>query len=193
MAFKCYEIYTKLLTAIELQHYPNLSAVAKRLSGSVHSLLDRLMKYGKDRVTPVVKYFKSKFSNELSKSLSIFKAARVFTPSKVKEMTPDVSVVNSLTLLNNKTILDNLKSELLQYIAVSADTSPEVDVMSWWAEHSEELPHWSSAVKMVALIQPSSGAVERVFSILTNTFNAQQESCLQDYIEASLMLQYNYE
>ena len=111
-------------------------------------------------------------------------------------MAPDVSIVNSLseiTFLNNKTILDNLKLELPQYIAVSADTSPEVDVMSWWAEHSEELPHWSSAAKMVALIQPLSDAVERVFSILTNTFNAQQESSLQDYIEASLMLQYNYE
>ena len=195
LAFKCYEIYTKLLSAIELQHYPNLSAVAKRLTGSVHSLLDRFMKYGKDRVTPVVKYFKSKFSNELSKSLSIFKAAQVFAPSKVKEVAPDVSIVNSLseiTFLNNKTTLDNLKSELPQYIAVSADTSPEVDVMSWWAEHSQELPHWSSAAMMVALIQPSSGAVERVFSILTNTFNAQQESSLQDYIEASLMLQYNY-
>ena len=47
--------------------------MAKGLSGSVHSLLDRFMKHGKDRVTPVVKYLKSKFSNELSKSLSILK------------------------------------------------------------------------------------------------------------------------
>jgi len=29
LAFKCYEIYTKLLAAIELQYYQNLSAVAK--------------------------------------------------------------------------------------------------------------------------------------------------------------------
>ena len=104
-------------------------------------------------------------------------------------MAPDVSIVNSLseiTFLNNKTILDNLKLELPQYIAVFVDASPKVDDMSWWAEHSEELPHWSTAAKMV-------GAVESVFSILTNTFNAQQKGSLQDYIEASLMLQYNYE
>ena len=195
MAFKCYEIYTSLLSAIELQHYPNLTAVAKKLSRSVHSLLNKFIKYGKDRVKPVEEYFKSKFSNELSTSLSVFKAARVFAPSKVKEMTPDISIVNSLseiTFLNNKTTLNNLKSEFPQYIALSEDTSPEVDVMSWWAEHSDELPHWSSAAKMVALIQPSSGAVERVFSILTNTFGTQQDHSLQDYIEASLMLQYNY-
>ena len=195
LAFKCYEIYTGLLTAVELQHYPNLCAIAKKLSGSVHSLLDRFMNYGKDRVKPVVQYLKSKFSNELSTSLSIFKAARVFAPSKVKEMTPDISMVNSLSeiaFLNDQTILNNLKSELPQYIAKAAETSPEVDVMSWWFEHSDELPHWSAAAKMVALIQPSSGAVERVFSILTDTFSTQQDSSLQDYIEASLMLQYNY-
>ena len=103
-------------------------------------------------------------------------------------MTPDISMVNSLSeiaFLNDQTILNNLKSELPQYIVKAAETSPEVDVMSWWVEHSDELPHWSAAAKMVALIQPSSGAVERVFSILTDTFSTQQDSSLQDYIEAS--------
>ena len=184
--------YTSLFSAIELQHYPNLTAVVKKLSCSVHSLLNKFIKYGKDRVKPVEEYFKSKFSNELSTSLSVFKAARVFAPYKLKEMAPDISIVNSLSeiiFLNNKTTLNNLKSEFPQYIALSEDTSPEVDVMSWWAD---ELPHWSSAAKMVALIQPSSGAIEKVFSILTNTFGTQQDHSLQDYIEASLMLQYNY-
>ena len=50
LAFKCYEIYTSLLTAVELQHYPNLCAIAKKLSGSVRSLLDRFMNYEKDSV-----------------------------------------------------------------------------------------------------------------------------------------------
>ena len=85
-------------------------------------------------------------------------------------MTPDISMVSSLSeiaFLNNQTILNNMKSELPQYIAKAAETSPEVDVMSWWVEHAAELPHWSATAKMVALIQPSSGAVERVFAILT--------------------------
>ena len=33
---------------------------------------------------------------------------------------------------------------------------------------------------------------ERVFSLLNNSFNSQQCSSLEDYIEASLMLQYNH-
>ena len=41
-------------------------------------------------------------------------------------------------------------------------------------------------------MQPSSIASERVFSILTNTFSSQQESSLEDYIQLSVILQYNY-
>ena len=41
------------------------------------------------------------------------------------------------------------------------------------------------------LVQPSSAAYERVFSLLNSSFSSQQQSSLQGYIEA-LMLQYNY-
>ena len=40
-------------------------------------------------------------------------------------------------------------------------------------------------------MQPSSAAAERVFSLLNNSFNAKQRSSLEDYIEGSVMLQYN--
>ena len=40
--------------------------------------------------------------------------------------------------------------------------------------------------------QPSSSAAERVFSIINVSFHDQQDNALQDYIEASVMLQYNY-
>jgi hypothetical protein len=53
------------------------------------------------------------------------------------------------------------------------------------------LPTWSDTAKKILLIQPSSAAAERVFSLLRNTFNEQQNSCLEDYLETSLMLQYN--
>ena len=47
----------------------------------------------------------------------------------------------------------------------------------------------AQACKYVTLIQPSSAAAERDFSLLANSLS--QESALEDYIEASLMLQYN--
>ena len=45
--------------------------------------------------------------------------------------------------------------------------------------------------KLVLLVQPSSAAAERVFSLLQNSFSQRQSSSLEDYIETSLMLQYN--
>ena len=94
----------------------------------------------------------------------------------------------NFTFLNNQTILDSLKSEFPQYIAKAADTSPDVDIILWWLDHSEELPNWSIAVQMVALVQPFSSAVERVFSILKASFGHLQDNSLQDYVESSLML-----
>ena len=87
--------------------------------------------------------------------------------------------------------MDNLKSEFPQYIAKAVDTSPDVDTLDWWMNHSEDLPNWSSAAQMVVLVQPSSAAVERVFSILKASFGHLQDNSLQEYIESSLMLQYN--
>ena len=46
---------------------------------------------------------------------------------------------------------------------------------------------WSSAFKLVVLVQPSSAAAERVFSLLTSSFTEQQESSL----EANFLSCYN--
>ena len=62
---------------------------------------------------------------------------------------------------------------------------------SWWKNNEQVLPNWSSTCKSVLLLQPSSAAAERVFSILSNSFTDRQEHSLKDYIETSVMLQYN--
>ena len=43
----------------------------------------------------------------------------------------------------------------------------EDDKVKWWRQQSGHLPHWSSVVKNVLLVQPSSEAAERVFSGIT--------------------------
>ena len=43
----------------------------------------------------------------------------------------------------------------------------------------------------VLLLQPSSAAAERVFSILKNSFGDQQLRSLEDYLETSLIVQHN--
>ena len=54
-----------------------------------------------------------------------------------------------------------------------------------------QLPHWASLVKKLLLIQPSLASAERVFSLLNNALNDQQDNALEDYLEASVMTRYN--
>lgn len=83
-----------------------------------------------------------------------------------------------------------LKGELSAYLAKAAGVSPKTDTLEWWQSHSTDLPHWSIAVKDVVLVQPSSAAAE-LFSFLTASFGPQQDSALQEYVQSSIMLQYN--
>ena len=66
-----------------------------------------------------------------------------------------------------------------------------VELLEWWKKHEERLPYWPAACQQVLLCQPSSTVVERVFSLLKNSFDEQQSSALEDYIDLTLILQRN--
>ena len=74
-------------------------------------------------------------------------------------------------IFNNdlKPVLDVFKP---MYMAASEDVSTEIDLIAWWKRHAIELPKWANAFKKVLLVQPSSTAAERFFSILQR-FTAQ--------------------
>ncbi len=95
--------------------------------------------------------------------------------------------LKNFPFVNNATIA-NLAHELPLYIAAAdgVNVACEEDKVTWWAAHRDTLPHWYALVKKLLLIQPSSAAAERVFSLLSNAFTSQQHSALQDYLEASV-------
>lgn len=80
--------------------------------------------------------------------------------------------------LNSSSVISSLKGELSKYLAAAA---ADINRVEWWKRHENDLRHWSRAYKLLLLIQPSSAAAERVFSILSNSFNDRQTSSLQDY------------
>ena len=88
-------------------------------------------------------------------------------------------------------LIHRLKEELPTYITAVEDVLCDVDVIKWWKNHQNELPAWAEACKLVLLVQPSSAAAERVFSLLESSFSSKQNTSLQDYISLSVMLQYN--
>jgi len=63
--------------------------------------------------------------------------------------------------------------------------------MTFWKQYANNVPKWKETAAKVLLLQPSSAAAEHVFSLLKNSFGDQQLHSLEDYIEASLIIQYN--
>ena len=102
-------------------------------------------------------------------------------------------VIETFPFLDSDEIINGLKAELPDYLAAAEDVSVlnEEQKVEWWHRQEERLPRWVTVVKQVLLIQPSSAAAERVFSILKASFNEQQDCALVDYIQASVMAQYN--
>ena len=62
------------------------------------------------------------------------------------------------------------------------------DICEWWKSNETVLPNWGGAAKKALLVQPSSAASERVFSLLNNTFG----NSLEDYVESCSIIIGNY-
>ena len=111
----------------------------------------------------------------------------------MNELKPTATDIESLKLFPfiDATLMDQLRDELPAYLAAAEDVSPDVETLSWWKNHQNQIPTWAKAFKLILLVQPSSVAAERVFSLLQNSFSHQQQSSLENYISVSVMLQYN--
>ena len=94
-----------------------------------------------------------------------------------------------------------MKSEGAAYIVAMEETKSacadndmsSVDAQQWWKEHRREFPGFVAALRAVCVHLPTSAVMERVFSLMSNTFDAGNRRALRDYIELSLMLQLNRE
>ena len=134
-------------------------------------------------------------NSSLKDALSVFKVARYFSPKKIHAIQPDANAIDALHVfpfLEVPTDIKGLKEELPTYLAKVIDLDPKVECLDWWKQNESILPCWAHAARKVFLIQPSLAASERVFSLPNSSFTSQQQASLQDYIETSLILQYNY-
>ena len=221
----CYETIETVRAAIHSSHTPNVQALIQKISSSsdstllhnvfrvspkVHSrdargkagssnsggsLQQEMLQHTKACVQPGLDYFEKHLSSSLKDVLLAFKAARFFSPQKMRDIQPDADAIDTLKtfpFLNSPTNLNELKEELPMYLAKVTDLNPKIECLDWWKENEHSLPCWAHAARKIFLVQPSSVVSERVFSLLNASFSSQQHSSLQDYIETSLMMQYNY-
>ena len=191
----CYEKIQAAFESINVHHYPNVDAVISQVTvGAPTHIIDQWKTYARKCVQPAPDFFTNRFGTTLKSQLDPFKAARLFVPHKAVQIRPDAPLVDSLKsfpFLNSETTIASLKSELPTYLAHASDVSSDIDPLVWWQQQSRDLPVWADSFRKTILIQPSSAAAERVFSLLNNSFGSSEDLALQDYIEASPMLQYN--
>lgn len=191
LALDCYETIDQIVLSVSTEHIPNVRSIAEKLSGQpvMNSQHEVLVNYARNCVKPGLDYFTNQLKTNLSNSLEVFKTCRLFSPQKVRSMEPTALTLDqSLKFLPflDETSVNSLKEELPCYLARVADISEHVNPLEWWKLNEANLPNWGKAVKQVALIQPSLAVAERVFLLLKSSFGD-----LQDYVEASLMLQFN--
>ena len=111
--------------------------------------------------------------------------------SELKPTSSDLSSLSAFPCFDSEAI-KGMKSELPTYLAAAEGVAQQFDPSEWWKYHSADIPMWARSFRKIALIHPSSAAAERVFSLLQSSFGKQQEQALEDYIQLSVMMQYNY-
>ena len=196
LALTCYETIQEVISAVQVGNIPNVQAIAKSISSS-SAVQQQLVAHAKNCAEPALNYFKQQLTSSLKVPLAAFKASRLFNPNTVKFLNPDASSVDTLSVIPffNQEEITALKRELPSYLAkieaIDNDDSSDVDCLKFWKSSESTLPQWAAAVKKILIVQPSSAAVERVFSMLNNAFKDKQQNSLQDYIEVSTMLRYN--
>ena len=172
LVFMCYESISALTAAVNIANYPNLNAVSRELSCGNAVTEQQLIAYGKACVNPAIQYYQQRLNDSMKIPMQAFKAARLFVPSKVQEMRIDAQVLDSLSVFPffDTVEIAQLKTELPNYIAACEDIDPLHNILTFWKNHASSLPHWAMAASKVLVVQPSSAAAERVFSLLKHLF-----------------------
>ena len=112
-----YEKIETVRAAIRAGHTPNVNAVARRLCNSSdrslllgvfrpsrsrgststsQALQQNIIQYATACVQPELDYFNKMFDSNLKDTLMAFKAARYFSPLRLKDIQPDAQALNSV-------------------------------------------------------------------------------------------------
>ena len=182
-----------------LEYLPNFRQLIRSLGDEAFPQMKRRIK---DMIRPLVRYYMDRFDEddgELKDSIALFKSLRMFDPRIVQNLNVSAEDIKALCKLSPfEELHDELVRELPAYLSeckldctINEEEHGENAILQWFKNRVQLLPAFAEAVKVAAIIQPSSAAAERVFSMLKSLQSDTQTSMLHDYQETSLMLRYN--
>ena len=103
----------------------------------------------------------------------------------------DIEILEDVFPFVNTDVVHNLELEKNDYNIAASNVDAGHDLWVFWHDNRLKLPFWYNVATDIALIQPSSAFMERVFSILHACSDERQETCYSDRIRASTLLKYN--
>ena len=119
LCLQAYQIVRKLEAEMRNLHFPNCSAVIRNIANGNIALQRQSEAYAMACIQPAYDYFASKFLNngdQLQPAVEIFKAARLFNPTKIAEIQPTAAILSNqlrkVPFLNNDACIDGPQKEL---------------------------------------------------------------------------------
>ena len=116
LCLQAYQIVRKLEAEMRNLHFPNCSAVIRNIAIGNIALQRQSEAYAMACIQPAYDYFASKFLNngdQLQPAVEIFKAARLFNPTKIAEIQPTAAILSDqlrkVPFLNNDACIDGLQ------------------------------------------------------------------------------------
>ena len=133
---------------------------------------------------------------EQAKAVTAFEAAKLLNFRFVKHhqlSNEEVDLLQTSFPFITAEVISNLVEEKDDYYLAASIVDVGYDLWEFWSDNRSKLPHWYGVAKNIALIQPSSAFMERVFSILRACMDERQTSSFSDRIAAAALLMYNRE
>ena len=137
------------------------------------------------------------------------KAARIFDPRFVGRLGYDlgedaVDALDEFKFYTHPELhpkIQQMKAELPTYLQRVKEIPPynervvdgkdSFNLKRWWLGNCGDLPAWVIVMRAVLTNFPNSCPPERVFSILEDSFDDDQRRAYEDYLQLSLMTQFN--
>jgi hypothetical protein len=180
----------------------------QRTNAGMLNDLDTLIGYAKKIVQPASDYLEEHLEGRDLAQMNRMHAAGFFDPLSTTPPSDQGvdEIFSSFKLFKKhhkfKDLGPLIKGEIQMYLTLIEEIPPlaerqdkkghdTFDIVAWWVAAAKKLPNTALALRGVATHSPNSAPPERVFSILNNSFDDNQTTALNDYVQLSLMLQYN--
>ena len=124
LALECYKEIVGVRNSIQVRHWPNTAAVAKRIATALQPE-QYWLSYAGHCVQRAFDYFEGKCFQDFTPIMDAFKSARLFNPGKVTDLKPTAAPVDTLKAFPffRDELIHDLKLELPYYLAAADSTS----------------------------------------------------------------------